>query len=78
MSEARYGMPKTTSMKYSAKPNQLGRFIRVGMQHVKVDVPLFVLFRALGIGSDAEIIAYCGCSPEEMAGSIIDGNHIYR
>ena len=77
MSEARYGMPKTTSIKYSAKPNQFGRFIRVGVQHIKVEVPLFVLFRALGITSDKEIVAYCGCTHDDIAGSVLDGNHIY-
>ena len=77
MSDTRYGMPKTTSLKYSGKPNQLGRFIRVTVQHIKIDIPLFVLFRALGIVSDKAILAHCHVSAEDLAGSIIDGNHIY-
>ena len=77
MSDARYGIPKTTALKYSLKPNQLGRFIRVTVQHVKVDVPIFVMFRALGILSDKEIIEYCQVDCNDLAGSIIDGNHIF-
>jgi DNA-directed RNA polymerase II subunit RPB2 len=55
VAETRHGVPKTTSLKLSMKPNQFGRFIRVAVQHVKIDVPICVLFRALGIESDQDI-----------------------
>ena len=78
MADSRYGVPKTTSVKLSAKPNQLGHFVRVMVQNVKVEVPLFVLFRALGVLSDADIVKYCGLvGCDALAGSIIDANRIY-
>lgn len=56
--ENRLGVPKITTLKLSAKPNQFGHYIRVNLHHIKHDVPLFILFRALGLGSDKEIIKY--------------------
>ena len=35
------------------------------------------MFRALGVLSDREIIDYCHVEDGDLAGSIIDGNHIY-
>ena len=54
----KFSVPKTTSMKLSSKPNQYGRYIRVNIHHVKYEIPLFVLFRALGIESDKDIVKY--------------------
>lgn len=59
VTENKFSVPKTTSLKLSAKANQFGRYIRVNIHHVKQDVPLFILFRALGIESDQRIIEYC-------------------
>ena len=53
--EARFGVPKTTTLKLSSRANQFGRTIRVAMHHVKHDVPICVVFRALGVLSDREI-----------------------
>lgn len=55
--EARFGVPKTTTLKLSSKANQFGRSIRVSMHHIKHEVPLFVVFRALGVISDRDIAA---------------------
>lgn len=56
--EARFGVPKTTALKLASKSNQFGRCIRVAMHHIRHDVPLFILFRALGVESDIDIVRY--------------------
>lgn len=58
VSESRFGVPKTTTLKLSAKANQFGRYIRMNIHHIKHDIPLFVMFRALGIESDKNILEY--------------------
>jgi DNA-directed RNA polymerase II subunit RPB2 len=56
--ENRLGVPKITTIKLSSKPNQFGRYIRVNIHHIKHDIPLFILFRAMGLTHDKEIIEY--------------------
>ena len=46
------------SVKYTAKDGVYGRTFKVQVQNIKKDIPLFVLFRALNIVSDKEIIEY--------------------
>lgn len=58
VAENKFGVPKTTSLKMSAKASQYGRYIRVNIHHIKQDIPLFVLFKALGIENDKEIVEY--------------------
>lgn len=54
--ENRFGVPKTTALKLTSKDTQFKRCIRVNLHHVKNDVPLFILFRALGVESDKDIV----------------------
>ena len=56
--ENKLGVPKITSIKLSSKSNQFGRYIRANIHHIKTDIPLFILFKALGLSSDKEIIEY--------------------
>lgn len=53
--DGRFSVPKTTTIKLSARPNVHGHFIRACIHHVKHEIPLFVLFRALGVESDRAI-----------------------
>lgn len=80
----KFSVPKTTALKLSAKPNQFGRYIRANIHHVKHDIPLFILFRALGIESDKEICHYIVSLSDlnhekimtEIVGSIEESNNV--
>lgn len=37
----------------------IGRQLKVGLPYIKEDIPLFIVFRALGIVSDRDIFNYC-------------------
>jgi DNA-directed RNA polymerase beta subunit len=52
------GVPKTTALKLTSKANQFGRCIRVSVHHIKHDVPLFIMFRALGVETDHDIVRH--------------------
>jgi DNA-directed RNA polymerase beta subunit len=58
MSDSSYLPPKTTSLSMSGKLNHMGRIIRLNTSFIKREVPVFVMFRALGIVSDKEIIQH--------------------
>lgn len=51
-----FGPPKLTSIKMTNKANQFGRLFRCNMHHVRTDIPVFILFKALGLESDKMII----------------------
>ena len=53
--ESRFGVPKTLTLKLASKPNQFGRSIKISIHHIKHDVPITILFRALGVESDRDI-----------------------
>lgn len=50
------GCPKTTSLVMMSKPNPQGLYINVTINSVKSEIPLFVLYRALGVASDRAIV----------------------
>jgi len=53
-----FNSPKNVSVKLTGRDSVLGRTIKVAIPHSRVDVPLFVLFRALGVISDKEILRH--------------------
>jgi DNA-directed RNA polymerase II subunit RPB2 len=80
-----FSVPKATTLKLSSKSNQSGRYVRVNIHHVKHDIPLCVLFRALGVESDREICQFIVYDMEdkanemlisELVGSIEDANAV--
>ena len=50
--------PKTTSIHLSSKPNHMGRTIRLNASFLRSEVPLFIMFRALGVLTDVEILEH--------------------
>jgi DNA-directed RNA polymerase II subunit RPB2 len=80
-----FSPPKLTSMKLSSKQTQFGYFIRVNIHHIRVDIPLMIIFRALGVESDKDIMRFCvfdiedpcnGVLLENLKGSVEDGNNV--
>lgn len=58
MCDMSYLPPKTTSLNMSGKLNHMGRIIRLNTSFLRTEVPVFVMFRALGVISDKEIIQH--------------------
>lgn len=54
-----FGPPKLTTIKMTTKSNQFGKMIRVNIHHIRIDIPVFVLFKALGVETDKQIIKLC-------------------
>ena len=53
-----YFMPKISAIKITKKPSMFDNVIKVSLPHLKQEIPLFVLFKALGCLNDKEIIHY--------------------
>ena len=53
-----YGINKPLSIKITGKENLFDNKLYVTFPHVKVDIPLFILFKSLGCLSDREMIYY--------------------
>ena len=51
-------VPKLTSVKISSTDSLNENHIRVSIPHLKTEIPLFIVFRALGCDSDKEICYY--------------------
>ena len=80
-----FAPPKTTSLALSSKANEFGRSIKVTLHHIRIELPLFVLFRALGVVSDKEIMQHIVYDVndaalvsliKELSASADDANHI--
>lgn len=78
------GCPKTTSLAMNLKPSPHGVHIRATINSVRTDLPVAVVFRALGVESDREIVEWVvavsaplGIQKEDverdMVGSLADG-----
>ncbi|KAG1653107.1 hypothetical protein FOA52_009115 [Chlamydomonas sp. UWO 241] len=52
----RFGVPKSLSIKLTNKANNFGLTIKLCMHYFKTDIPLFAMFRALGVKSDSDIV----------------------
>ena len=53
-----FNTPKNVSIKLTARESVSGRTIKIAVPHIKVDLPLFIVFRALGVESDKKILEY--------------------
>ena len=56
IAENTYITPKNVAIKLLAKEGTYGRTLKVFAPHVRLEIPLFVMFRALGVETDKEII----------------------
>jgi len=77
--------PKQISLYISSKNNGFGNGMSIQIPRVKVTIPLFVLFRAMGVLSDKEICSYIILDINEkinedfllfLRGSIVEANKI--
>ena len=55
ISKEGFNTPKNVSIKLTSKEGVQGRMLKVSIPHIRVDVPLFIVFKALGIVSDKHI-----------------------
>lgn len=53
--DARCGVPKTLALKYCNRAGTYGHTIKLCMHNIRLDIPLMVMFRALGVSSDKAI-----------------------
>ena len=56
LNEGEFGIPKVVSMKITNKQDIYSNHIRVLLPHMKTEIPLFIIFKALGCESDKDII----------------------
>ena len=83
--ETEFKMPKTLSIKVTSKKSLYENHIRISVPHLKTEIPLFVVFKALGCDSDKEICYYIldnnssdidNLMLKILRPSIIEGNEI--
>ena len=58
MPDGMFFPPKTTGLHLSGKSNHMGNIIRLSASFLRAEVPLFLMFRALGVETDKEIYAH--------------------
>jgi DNA-directed RNA polymerase II subunit RPB2 len=54
--EKKFLPPKNVSIKITSKNGIYGKTIKITVPHIKQDIPIFILFKALGLESDKDII----------------------
>lgn len=62
--------PKNIQIKMLIKSNLHGVIMKVSLPHIKTEVPLFIMFRILGVESDKDIIDYILASVAEEDRSV--------
>jgi DNA-directed RNA polymerase II subunit RPB2 len=70
--EERFGVPKTLTLKLSSKSNNFGRTVKLGMHHIKHDVPVVIMFRALGVVCDRDIVRYIIQDEHDPAAELLE------
>jgi DNA-directed RNA polymerase, beta subunit/140 kD subunit len=50
-----YTYPKTVSVKITSKSEKYNNYIRVSIPHLRKEIPIFILFKALGCNSEKDI-----------------------
>ena len=53
-----FHIAKNVGVKLTSKENSFGRTLKISMPHVKIDLPVMIIFKALGITNDKDIIEY--------------------
>ena len=56
LNENTFGIPKTVSIKITNKSDIYSNYIRIQLPHMKVEIPVFIILRALGCETDKDII----------------------
>tara|TARA_B100001094_G_scaffold147047_1_gene142392 strand:+ start:1798 stop:5247 length:3450 start_codon:yes stop_codon:yes gene_type:complete len=56
LDENKFGIPKVVSIKVTNKPDIYNNYIRISLPHMKTEIPIFIVFRALGCITDKDII----------------------
>lgn len=77
--------PKSLQVKLTSKEDIYGHLIKVSIPHIRIDIPLFIVFRILNIECDKEIMDYIlvGCDSETkqkyyqlLRGSLYEGSNV--
>ena len=56
LNENDFGIPKVSCIKITNKSDMYENTLKISVPHIKQEIPIFILFRALGCGSDKDII----------------------
>jgi DNA-directed RNA polymerase II subunit RPB2 len=58
LNENIFGIPKVSTIKITNKADIYDNCIRILLPHMKTEIPIFILFRALGCETDRDIVHY--------------------
>ena len=61
-----------TKVRLTSKEGKIGKTIKVSIRSIQIDIPLFILFRALGVIDDKSIISYIVGNIDTTQSSILD------